>query len=85
MKRRTFIKITLPIALTGCARAEQSDKPQLEFGVIADPQYADADMRMGRFYRNSLAKMEAASRIKSRHTTESKGFTLCPDVETTVP
>jgi predicted phosphodiesterase len=70
MKRRTFIKITLPIALTGCARAEQSDKPQLEFGVIADPQYADADMRMGRFYRNSLAKMEAAVEELNKNNLE---------------
>ncbi|MET0257184.1 MAG: metallophosphoesterase, partial [Methylobacterium sp.] len=34
----------------------------LRFGVVADPQYADADphLGMGRYYRNSLAKLGEA-------------------------
>jgi len=72
MERRTFIKITLPIALTGYAHADadKSDQPQLSFGVIADPQYADADMKMGRFYRNSLAKMKVAAEELNKHDLE---------------
>lgn len=57
MQRRTFLKITLPLTLTGNALAAQVNEPELVFGVIADPQYADVDPKRGRFYRNSLAKL----------------------------
>lgn len=60
MKRRNFLKITLPLALAGKASAAPAAEPNLTFGVIADPQYADADPKWGRFYRNSLAKLEDA-------------------------
>lgn len=46
-----------------------SDKtPLIRFGVIADPQYADVDPRpeMGRYYRNSPAKLaEALERLNA--------------------
>lgn len=60
MKRRNFLKITLPLAIAGKAAAESAVLPDLTFGVIADPQYADADPKWGRFYRNSLIKLEGA-------------------------
>jgi len=60
MSRRGFLKITLPLAIAGSAGAEATNGPELVFGVIADPQYADADPKWGRFYRNSLAKLETA-------------------------
>jgi len=60
MSRRGFLKITLPLAIAGSARAEATNGPDLVFGVIADPQYADADPKWTRFYRNSLAKLETA-------------------------
>lgn len=60
MKRREFFKITLPLAFAGSAAAAPSETPELTFGVIADPQYADADPNATRFYRNSLAKLETA-------------------------
>jgi len=60
MKRRSFLKITLPLAVAGKAAAAPATKPDLTFGVIADPQYADADPKWGRFFRNSLAKLEDA-------------------------
>jgi 3',5'-cyclic AMP phosphodiesterase CpdA len=39
-----------------------SETPILRFGVIADPQYADADpwLELDRYYRNSPAKLSAA-------------------------
>jgi len=70
MKRRTFIKITLPVALTGYVGASESDKPQLSFGVIADPQYADVEPRGSRFYRNSLEKMKSAVAELNKHDLE---------------
>jgi len=70
MKRRTFIKITLPVALTGYAHGDGSDKPELSFGVIADPQYADMDPGGSRFYRNSLAKMKLAVVELNKHDLE---------------
>jgi 3',5'-cyclic AMP phosphodiesterase CpdA len=38
------------------------EKPLLRFGVIADPQYADAEpwAELDRYYRNSLAKLQQA-------------------------
>jgi len=60
MKRRHFMKITLPLAIATGARAASPEEPDLVFGVIADPQYADAEPKGSRFYRNSLAKLDAA-------------------------
>lgn len=60
MERRQFLKITLPLALAGDTSAAPAAEPDLTFGVIADPQYADAEPKWGRFYRNSLTKLGAA-------------------------
>jgi predicted phosphodiesterase len=60
MKRRRFLKITLPLALATGARAAAATEPDLVFGVVADPQYADAEPKGSRFYRNSLGKLEEA-------------------------
>jgi len=60
MKRRNFLKITMPLALVGRSTATPATEPDITFGVIADPQYADAEPKWGRFYRNSLAKLSAA-------------------------
>jgi Calcineurin-like phosphoesterase len=67
MKRRNFIKITLPIALGGKASASAASWPDLTFGVIADPQYADVDPIATRFYRNSLVKLAAAVAELNKH------------------
>lgn len=70
MKRRTFIKITLPIALTGVLKSEtlEKEKPVLSFGVIADPQYADAPPQGKRYYRHSIAKMNTAIEELNKHS-----------------
>lgn len=57
MKRRKFIGITLPLMLSGVSRAAEAKEPELVFGVIADPQYADVDPAGSRFYRNSIEKL----------------------------
>ena len=67
MKRRTFLKITLPVALAGRVDAAASERPMFSFGVLADPQYADVDTRGSRFYRNSLAKLKAAVGELNKH------------------
>lgn len=68
MKRRNFLKITLPLAFAGKAFAVPAAEPDLTFGVIADPQYADADTIATRFYRNSLAKLKASvADLNTRH------------------
>jgi calcineurin-like phosphoesterase family protein len=56
MKRRKFIVITLPLVFPSISRAAEED-PELVFGVVADPQYADAEAAGSRFYRNSLEKL----------------------------
>jgi 3',5'-cyclic AMP phosphodiesterase CpdA len=70
MKRRNFLKISLPLALAGKASAAPAALPDLTFGVIADPQYADADPKWGRFYRNSLAKLEVAVADLNKRTLD---------------
>lgn len=67
MQRRTFLKITLPATLAGHAKAGESDAPSFSFGVIADPQYVDADPRGSRFYRDSLGKLKAAVAELNQH------------------
>ncbi|MFM2197386.1 MAG: hypothetical protein RLZZ505_818 [Verrucomicrobiota bacterium] len=67
MKRRRFLKITLPLALAGKVSAAPETVPDLMFGVIADPQYADAEPKWGRFYRNSLSKLENAVADLNKH------------------
>jgi len=38
--------------------AEKKDRPELSFGVIADPQYADQPTKGSRHYRQSLGKLK---------------------------
>lgn len=59
MKRRHFIKITLPFAIAGdlTAQALSPKNPMVRFGVIADPQYADQKPRGKRYYRESIQKL----------------------------
>jgi predicted phosphodiesterase len=67
MHRRTFLKITLPAALTGYAGAAESDLPLISFGVIADPQYADVKSAGSRHYRDSLGKLKGAVAELNKH------------------
>jgi len=62
MQRRNFFKIVLPLALSQevLALGASGEGAPLKFGVIADPQYADKKPRGTRYYRESLAKLEAA-------------------------
>jgi 3',5'-cyclic AMP phosphodiesterase CpdA len=67
MQRRDFFKLTLPLTFASRALASPSFEPVLSFGVIADPQYADAEPIATRFYRESLRKLEdAISDLNSR-------------------
>jgi hypothetical protein len=70
MKRRNFLRITLPLALAGKAAAAPATEPDLIFGLIADPQYADAEPKWGRFYRNSLVKLKDAVADLNGHPLE---------------
>lgn len=78
MERRSFLKITLPATITGGVAAASGDKPLLSFGVIADPQYVDADPGGSRHYRKSLGKLKAA--IKELNQHELKFVTTLGDV-----
>lgn len=60
MKRRDFLKVTLPLVIAGRAGSAPSDTAELSFGVTADPQYADVNPAGSLFYRNSLEKLEHA-------------------------
>lgn len=46
------------------------DDSQLRFGLIADIQYADCDPSGSRFYRNSLAKLDAAISALNRQNVQ---------------
>lgn len=74
MNRRRFIKITLPLTTMPWAPAAiaQNDEtarqqPAITFGVIADPQYADAPPKGQRHYRNSIQKIKQAITELNRH------------------
>lgn len=56
--------------LAGPARAQgAAGEEPLRFGVIADPQYAEAEpnLKLGRYYANSLDKMRSAVEELNRH------------------
>jgi len=69
MKRRNFLKISLPILATNplIAGEEKAKEPELIFGVIADPQYADVDPKGSRHYRNSIKKLGTAITELNKH------------------
>lgn len=54
----TFI-VTFGLLICGAEGFGQSEKPVIRFGLITDIQYADAETRGSRFYRNSLPKLES--------------------------
>lgn len=64
------MRITLPLSFAGRASAEATETPELVFGVIADPQYADVDPHGSRFYRNSLAKLGDAIADLNTHSLD---------------
>ena len=54
--RRDFLEIS-SLALAGLALPRHRPQAIYRFGIVTDPHYADTDMRDGRFYRESAAKM----------------------------
>jgi 3',5'-cyclic AMP phosphodiesterase CpdA len=70
MKRRSFLGVTLPLLAAGKSVGASLDPPELVFGVIADPQYADLPPKGSRFYRNSIGKLKAAIEHLNREPLE---------------
>lgn len=72
MQRRNFLKFTIPLLASGHLLANRRDavSPEVSFGVIADPQYADANTNGTRFYRNSLVKLPAAITELNKHALD---------------
>ncbi len=50
LSRRAILVVAALLLSAVCALA-QVDKPLVRFGLIADPQYADQDNKLGRNYR----------------------------------
>ncbi len=70
--RRAFLE-TSSLALAGLAlgaRGHPQARAPLRFGLVTDPHYADADMRDGRFYRESLGKMRECVELMNRERVE---------------
>jgi len=67
LRRREFLKIVAAGGAMGLgldpagsdAGAPPPEKPLFSFGLIADPQYADREPGIGRYYRDSLGKLDA--------------------------
>lgn len=68
--RRQFLNLSLSAVGFSSLRAADKSNRAFKFGVIADPQYADATERMGRFYRQSLAKLDACIDELNKHDLE---------------
>ena len=60
MVRRDFVKIVIPMIALGPNVVFSQLEPEISFGVIADPQYADKEVNGTRFYRASLGKLKLA-------------------------
>ncbi len=72
MKRRNFLKISLPALFTSQLMAKPSgdEKPEVQFGVIADPQYTDAKPKGTRFYQKSIEKLTNATKELDKHSLD---------------
>lgn len=44
--------------------------PKIRFGLLADIQYADTDQKMGRYYRNSLVKLDSCIRAMNQREVD---------------
>ena len=44
--------------------------PKLRFGIVTDSHYADVDTKSGRYYRQSLAKMEECVNLMRRQQVD---------------
>ncbi|MBM4042528.1 MAG: alkaline phosphatase [Planctomycetes bacterium] len=58
VSRRTLLQVGAA-GLAGAALAAEAEPKALTFGVFADPQYGERKETIGRFYRDSPAKLEA--------------------------
>lgn len=72
MKRRRFLVLSLKLSsatvLSGAEPLSSSEsEPDLVFGVIADPQYADVPTKGTRFYRQSKAKLKVSIEALNQH------------------
>ena len=59
MKSFIAFILTLTFSINATGGFCQSGKPVIRFGLITDIQYADAETRGSRFYRNSLPKLDS--------------------------
>ena len=68
MKRRKIIKLGMAATVSGLLASSREysgngrldSEAILQFGVVADPQYANVDSVGTRYYRNSIAKLASA-------------------------
>lgn len=68
MRLRFLLTIMLFVLLQSFGQAQE--KLQLRVGLIADPQYADKDTKGSRFYRNSLLKLDTASKTINKEDVD---------------
>ncbi len=68
--RRQFLNLSLSAAGMSTVSAANNRGAPYKFGVIADPQYADAPPLMGRYYRESLRKLSACIDELNQHDLE---------------
>lgn len=68
--RRQFLNLSLTAAGAAAVNAADGEAAPFQFGVIADPQYADVPTKGSRHYRQSLEKLSACIKELNRHELE---------------
>ena len=58
MSRREFLKLGAAAGLGLTGLLDASAPAEISFGIVADIHYADKDMRINRYYRDSIEKLE---------------------------
>lgn len=58
ISRRDFLKFSAAAGLSLCGFSGANDHTGFSFGLVGDIHYADKDMRINRYYREALPKLE---------------------------
>jgi len=58
ISRRDFLKLGAAAGLGWCGLSKANNNAGLSFGLVGDIHYADKDMRINRYYREAIAKLE---------------------------
>ena len=67
ISRRDFLKLGAAVGLGLNGLLSANNKADFSFGIVGDIHYADKDMRINRYYREAIAKLEQCVETFNEH------------------